>query len=282
MILMTDKEIEKEKELKNTKESEPKEAEKHKKAEPKEAKKEEKRESKEEKVKDGEDEKSKKAKKEPKEEKPEEESKPKSKAKMNEILLFNKYSYNVDVEDLSLRNYINLKPIVNPMSYRKDSDKMFSEAGINIVERLENSLMRGGTGKRIGGHVIRTKGRLQGKKLKVIKIVEEAFDNVNKNTHMNPLQVLVVALENSAPIEDTTRIRQGGTVSNISVDVSASRRLDIALRNLATASIIGAFKSKRTISEALSSELVLAAKNDINSYSIKRKNEIERMARSAK
>ncbi|MCL4387709.1 30S ribosomal protein S7, partial [Candidatus Marsarchaeota archaeon] len=36
------------------------------------------------------------------------------------------------------------------------------------------------------------------------------------------------------------------------------------------------------IDGALANELILAAKNDINSYAIKRKNEIERMARSAK
>ncbi|MCL5093232.1 MAG: 30S ribosomal protein S7 [Candidatus Marsarchaeota archaeon] len=197
-------------------------------------------------------------------------------------LLFKKYSYAVSVDDLSLKNYVDLKPLAFPSTFRRSSNKMFSKANINIVERLENALMRGGTGKKIGGHVIRTKGVLQGKKLKVMHIVEKAFDNVNKQTNENPLQIFINALQNSAPIEDTTRIRQGGTVSNIPVDISASRRLDIALRNIATASIIGAFASKRTIDGALANELILAAKNDINSYAIKRKNEIERMARSAK
>ncbi len=205
-----------------------------------------------------------------------------AKTSMNKIKLFNKYDYDVEVHDLSLKNYLNLKPIVNPLTYRKGSNKMFSKANINVIERLENSLMRGGTGKRIGGHVIRTKGRLQGKKIKVLHIVEEAFDSVYKQTKQNPLNVFIIAIENSAPIEDTTRVRHGGTISNISVDVSASRRMDIALKNIATASIIGAFNNKKTISNALASEIILAAKNDINSYSIKRKNEIERMARSAK
>jgi small subunit ribosomal protein S7 len=196
--------------------------------------------------------------------------------------LFNKYSYDVEVLDLSLKNYINLKPEEFPSSYRRTSSKMFSKANINIVERLENALMRGGTGKKVGGRVIRTEGRLQGKKLKVMHIVENAFDIVNEQTKQNPLEVFIRALENSAPIEDTTRIRQGGTVSNIPVDISASRRLDTALRNISTASIIGAFNNKKSISEALANEMVLAANNDINSYALKRKNEIERMARSAK
>ncbi len=142
--------------------------------------------------------------------------------------------------------------------------------------------MRGGTGDKISGHVIRTEGRLQGKKLKVMKIIEDAFDIIAKQTGKNPLQVLIDALEYSAPIEDTTRVIYGGITSNVAVDVSASRRLDIALRNVAMATIIGAFSSKRTISETLATELMLASNNDINSYAIKRKNEIERMARSAK
>ena len=200
----------------------------------------------------------------------------------HERLLFGKYSYDVKVEDLSLQNYINLKPLEYPTSFRRDSQKMFSKININVVERLENALMRGGTGRKVGGKVIRTKGRLQGKKIKVIHIIESAFEMVNKRTGQNPLQVFVEALENSAPIDDTTRVRYGGIVSNVAVDVSASRRLDISLRNIAMASILDAFKKKRTIVDALANELVLASKNDTNSYSIKRKNEIERMARSAK
>jgi small subunit ribosomal protein S7 len=199
-----------------------------------------------------------------------------------ERLLFGKYSYDVIVSDPSLRNYISLNPVEYPMSFRRGSQKMFSKASINIVERLENSLLRGGTGGKISGRVIRTKGRLQGKKLKVMHSVEKAFDKIYKETDTNPLQILVRALENSAPIEDTTRVRYGGIISNVAVDVSASRRLDIALRNIAMAAVLGSFGSKRTFVDSLANELVLASRMDLNSYAIKRKNEIERMARSAK
>ncbi len=199
-----------------------------------------------------------------------------------DILLFDKYSYNVEVLDPSLRNYINLKPIAYPNSYGRGAQKDFSKANINIIERLENALMRGGTGGKISGHVIRTKGRLQGKKLKVMKVIELAFAIVNKQTNKNPIEVFIRALENSAPIEDTTRVIYGGITSNVAVDISASRRLDIALRNIALAAVIGAFSSKRGLHEALANELMLASSADINSYAIKRKNEVERMARSAK
>ncbi len=201
---------------------------------------------------------------------------------VNRILLFDKYGYDVEVLDLSLRNYVNLKPLTYPATYRRGSQKSFSKANLNIVERLSNTLMRGGTGGKIGGHLIRTKGRLQGKKLKTMRIIEEAFASISKQTGRNPLQVLVRALENSAPIEDTTRVVYGGIKSNVAVDISASRRLDTALRNIAMAAIIGAFGSRKRLSETLASELILAANMDVNSYAIKRKNEIERMARSAK
>ena len=197
-------------------------------------------------------------------------------------LLFNKYSYDVEIYDPSLRNYVNLKPSAYPNSYGRKSQNVFHKANLNIIERLENSLMRGGTGGKVGGKVIRTKGRLQGKKVKVVNNIKQAFDAINKQTGMNPIQVFIMALENSAPIEDTTRVRYGGIISNVAVDVSASRRLDIALRNISMATVTSAFRNKRTLSQALANELILASKNDINSYAIKRKNETERMARSAK
>jgi len=200
----------------------------------------------------------------------------------SETLLFNKYSYDVEVYDPSLRNYINLKPTAFPHSYGRKSQNQFHKMHMNIIERLENYLMRGGTGSKVGGKVIRTKGRMQGKKIKAMNTIKSAFDTINRQTGKNPIQIFIQALENSAPIEDTTRVRYGGIISSVAVDVSASRRLDIALRNIAMATVIGSFRNKRTMAQALANELVLTANNDINSYAIKRKNETERMARSAK
>jgi small subunit ribosomal protein S7 len=197
-------------------------------------------------------------------------------------MLFDKYSYDVEIYDPSLKNYVNLKPISYPNSFGRKSQSQSHKANLNIIERLENSLMRGGTGGKIGGRVIRTKGRLQGKKLKVMKAIMEAFEIISKQTGKNPIQVYVEALENSSPIEDTTRVRYGGIISNVAVDVSASRRLDIALRNIGMGTVTSAFHNKRTLAQSLANELMLASNNDINSYAIKRKNETERMARSAK
>lgn len=56
----------------------------------------------------------------------------------------------------------------------------------------------------------------------------------------------------------------------------------MALRNIGLAAIIGAFDKKKTLSQALADEIMLAAKNDPNSYAIKKRDETERMARSAR
>jgi small subunit ribosomal protein S7 len=201
----------------------------------------------------------------------------------SESLLFGKYSLKeVSVNDPSLANYIVLAPKAFPNTFGRRKNRVYYVTHVNIVERLMNKLMRGGTGQKIGGKVIRTKGALQGKKVKVMHIVEAAFEIINKKTGKNPAQVLVSALENTAPIEDTTRIRYGGINYNVAVGISAARRLDVALRNMALSSLIGAFKSKKTLADALAEELILSANKDPASYAIKKKVELERIARSAR
>ncbi len=197
--------------------------------------------------------------------------------------LFGKYDYaGAVVSDASLAQYVSLKPLRLPHTFARHGNKQFAKAKVNIVERLANKLMRGGTGDKIGGKVIRTHGRLQGKKTKVLKIIEKAFALISEKTKQNPIQVLVNAVENAAPREDTTRVRFGGISYQVAVDVSASRRLDLALRNIALAAIMQAFNKKTTLAEAVASEVMAAATNDQSSYAVKRKNETERMARSAR
>ncbi|MFH0836417.1 MAG: 30S ribosomal protein S7 [Candidatus Micrarchaeota archaeon] len=202
---------------------------------------------------------------------------------MQEQKLFGKYSYEgVVVRDPGLAQYVSLKPVVMPHSFARHANKQFAKRRVNVVERLANKLMRGGTGEKIGGRVIRTEGRLQGKKTKVLKALEDAFEEIAKKTSQNPLQLLIQALENSAPREDVTRVRFGGVSYQVAVDVSTQRRLDLALRNLALGTLISAFNSKINLAEALANEIILASKNDAGSYSIKRRNEAERIARSAR
>lgn len=202
---------------------------------------------------------------------------------ISEPLLFGKYSMkDVVVEDPSLQNYITLTPKAFPNTFGRRKNRVYTAAHLNIIERLINKLMRGGTGAKIGGKVIRTKGALQGKKVKVMHVLEDAFEIINKKTGKNPVQVLVNALEYAAPIEDTTRIRYGGINYNVAVGISAARRLDVALRNVALASLISAFKNKKSLADSLADEIILAGAKDSNSYAIKKKVEVERIARSAR
>jgi small subunit ribosomal protein S7 len=93
---------------------------------------------------------------------------------------------------------------------------------------------------------------------------------------------LVEALENAAPREEITRLQFGGISVPKAVDVAPSRRLDIALRNVARGAVQSSFKSTKPIEECLASELILASKNDMNSFSVSKKEEVERVAQSAR
>lgn len=197
--------------------------------------------------------------------------------------IFGKYeTEEVEIKDPSLRTVVYFgSPRVHTFGrYQKRQHGKFK---LNIVERLVNKLMRGGTGEKTSGKVIRTKGRLQGKKMRMLNVVEKAFEIVEKKAKANPVQVLVKALENSAPREDITRVSHGGISYQIAVDVSATRRLDLALRNITLSALMRAFNKPTSLSESLADEIVYTASGDLqNSYSIKKRDELERMARSAK
>jgi small subunit ribosomal protein S7 len=198
------------------------------------------------------------------------------------VKLFNKYDFDgMVIEDETLREYIYLRPIVFPHTFGRIGRR---KRGMKktVVEKLANKLMRGGTGEKLSGRVIRTQGQLQGKKMHVLKFVEGAFDIVAEKTKKNPIQVLIKAIENAAPREETTRVEYGGVRYQVAVDVSPRRRLDLALRHIALASIMGSFGKKGSLSDSLANELILASNGDVNSYAVKRRNEVERMARSAR
>ncbi len=67
-----------------------------------------------------------------------------------------------------------------------------------------------------------------GKKQLATSIVTEAFEIVHERTDENPIQVLVSAVENSAPREETVRLKYGGISVPKAVDVAPQRRVDQA------------------------------------------------------
>lgn len=186
-----------------------------------------------------------------------------------EINLFDKWSFKgVEVKDLGLQRYITLKPVVIPHSMGRHEHKRFRKANISVVERIINNLMR--------------PGKNAGKKAKATNIVKSAFEIIHLRTGKNPIDVLVRAVENSAPCEDTTRLSYGGIVYHLSVDVSPQRRVDLALRHISEGARQASINNPRSIEECLAEELILAANHDIKSYAVSKRHEIERVAHASR
>jgi small subunit ribosomal protein S7 len=186
-----------------------------------------------------------------------------------EIKLFQKWSFKeARVVDVGLQRYLNLTPMTTPHSMGRHEHQRFRKANVNIVERLINGLMR--------------PGKNAGKKAKAANIVREAFEIINLRTSKNPVEVLVKAVENSAPCEDTTRISYGGVVYHLSVDIAPQRRIDLAIRHITEGARAASSNNPLSIQEALANELVLAANKDIKSAGVAKRNEIERVAQSSR
>merc|ERR1711974_505217 len=71
-----------------------------------------------------------------------------------------------------------------------------------------------------------------------------------------------------------------GTVRRQAVDVSPLRRVNQAIWLLCTGAREAAFRNIKSIGECLADELINAAKGSSNSYAIKKKDELERVAKS--
>jgi small subunit ribosomal protein S7 len=186
-----------------------------------------------------------------------------------EIKLFQKWTFkDISVVDIGLQRYLNLTPMVAPHSMGRHEHQRFRKAKVNIVERLINGLMRS--------------GKNSGKKAKATNIVKETFEIINLRTNRNPIEVLVKAVENASPCEDTTRVSYGGVVYHLSVDVAPQRRIDLAIRHITEGARASSANNPRSIQETLADELVLAAAKDIKSVAIAKRNEIERVAQSSR
>merc|ERR1712224_824485 len=123
-------------------------------------------------------------------------------------------------------------------------------------------------------------GRNNGKKLLSNTIIKHTFEIVSLLTEQNPIQVLVDAVINSGPREDASRVGNAGVVRRQAVDVSPLRRVNQAIWMLSAGAREASFRSVKTFSECLADELINAAKESTNSYAIKKKEEIERVAKA--
>ncbi len=204
-----------------------------------------------------------------------------SKAK-KDIKLFNKWSFeNIEVKDWTLENYINLRPVIIPHTAGRHEHKRFwKTTKISVIERFVNRLLAPGfIGSKIKGH---KSSYSSGKKSKLLRNLENAFTLLELNIGKNPIQVLIDAICNAAPREETTRIAMGGISYASAVDVSPQRRVDLAIKYLVQAIGSSSHSGERPFAANISRELILASQDSIESKAIKRKDEVERIAVSAR
>lgn len=186
---------------------------------------------------------------------------------MTEPKLFGEWEVSdLEYSDRSTKRYINATPVAHTMG--RHANKQFEKSEISIVERLVNRLM--------------ANEKNTGKKEQTMKIVREAFDIVHQETGENPVQVLIHAIENAGPREETVTLKYGGINVPKAVDVAPQRRVDQALMYIADAVEQGSYKSSRSAGEVLAEELVRAANYDVECSSIRKKEEKERVAAAAR
>jgi small subunit ribosomal protein S5e len=123
-------------------------------------------------------------------------------------------------------------------------------------------------------------GRNNGKKLMAVRIVKHTMDIIHLLSDQNPIQVIVDAIINSGPREDATRVGSAGVIRRQAVDMSPLRRVNQAIYLITTGAREAAFRNVKTIAECLADELINAAKGSSNSYAIKKKDELERVAKA--
>lgn len=188
---------------------------------------------------------------------------------MAELLLFNKYSMeDIEVSDEGLKRYINLKSIILPFSRGRHANQRFKKNEVHIVERFINKMMR--------------RGKNSGKKLMITNSVETAFELIQMKTGENPVQVLVNAIINAAPREETTRVSYGGVAQHQAVDVAPIRRVDIAIRFLTDGILKSSYSNIKSLPEIIADELIAGSNNDTASQGVRKKQELERIAYSAR
>ncbi len=186
--------------------------------------------------------------------------------------LFGKWSYDgIQCDDISLAAYLQVRSIKQqvyiPYTAGRYQQRKFKKVQCPIVERLVTMMMVSG-------------GRNNGKKQMAMRIVKQVFELIHLLTGLNPLQVLVDAMKLGGAREDSTRIGKGGAVRRQAVDVSPLRRIQIALYLMHKGATEAAFRSLKSIQECMADEIINASKGPgSNSYALRKKDEIERVAK---
>ncbi|WP_226005076.1 30S ribosomal protein S7 [Natrinema salinisoli] len=172
----------------------------------------------------------------------------------------------LEYADPSTERYITVSPVAHTAG--RHASKQFKKSEISIVERFINRLMQ--------------TEENTGKKQQSLNYVRDAFDLIHERTEENPIQVLVTAVENAAPREETVRLKYGGISVPKAVDVAPQRRVDQALKFLAEGVYNDSFKTTTDVEEAIANQLIGASNYDVQTYAVSQKEEKERVAAAAR
>ena len=184
----------------------------------------------------------------------------------------------VQVEDRTLEPYINIEGKLLIKSQGRNTGK-FSSAKVNIIERIANRIaVPGHVGKK---HKIITSWA-SGKYNNNLGIVIEALEIIKEKKEENPVQVLIRAIEKCSPRDEITTIEYGGARYPQAVDVSPSRRINLAIRWLVQGSYQKAFGKKKKMAQSLAEQIILASEENMESYAMQKKNESEKQADAAR
>jgi len=113
----------------------------------------------------------------------------------------------------------------------------------------------------------------QGKRSLATRLVYDALDLVNERTGKNAIDVFDTALKNVSPVMEVRPRRVGGATYQVPMEVSAERRLTLAIRWILSATRERAGKS---FSDKLASELIDASNE--TGAAIRKRDETHKMA----
>lgn len=199
---------------------------------------------------------------------------------MNEIKLFNKWSFEgLKVKDPGIAGYVSITPVIVPRTSGKYANTQFYKSKMNVVERLMTKLfVSGHRGKK---HKL-SSGKNVGKTQNSANIIKEAFEIIEKKTQKNPLEVLITAVENAAPLEEAISYQRGGIFVREGVITSPQRRVDLALKHICQGTQAKSYSNKRTAGEAMAEEIIAASKGDTASFAYSEKMRREKEASGAR
>jgi small subunit ribosomal protein S7 len=185
--------------------------------------------------------------------------------------------YPVEVKDMSIKKYVNTATSIKLGGLLTNT--RFGKAKVNIIDRLIGHLMVPG---HKGKDHYRTSKIMTGKYNTAFNLLMDAFQIIKKSKGMNPMEVLIRAIENSAPREGVTYMIVAGQRLARQADLSPLKRIDLVLRWIAQGTYQTAAASHRPAKEVLAEILISASKNDPNSYLISKRIELEKQAAASR